>query len=240
MTRIHVAMAIALLSTATYPSDVWAAEPSPASEAADSQSTSGRALLGLQYQMTDGDTHPTVMTVGPGGPAANAGIEPGDQIIAVAGEALAVNNSLEVAKFLTRFQPGEEVDVRVARGAQQLNLRLTFGTMPGAQERALNQRMRVAEERLAAGLPCDDCAPVPRFLDLVPQWSDGSSVRIDVTRTDTGFLAQGKNGAINEPLVPSDMPEALLHRVNDLEVGESLALSVLQEGKRTTIDLAED
>jgi regulator of sigma E protease len=66
-----------------------------------------------------------VLAVQPGTAAAAAGLQKGDRIEAVAGEATA---TFEDVQRIVSLRPGEQVDLRIARGDQSAVVRTTLGT----------------------------------------------------------------------------------------------------------------
>ncbi len=74
-----------------------------------------------------------VQVVGGGTPAAAAGLEPGDRIVAASGgkEAPSLNTPAEFNEFLTQEKPGRTVTLRVARGgAAPIDLQATLTRHP--------------------------------------------------------------------------------------------------------------
>jgi S1-C subfamily serine protease len=63
-----------------------------------------------------------------GGPAAGAGIEVGDVIVAVAGEEITDNDSLQ--ERLLEHEPDEQVEVTVVRGTETLTVEVTLAVRP--------------------------------------------------------------------------------------------------------------
>jgi S1-C subfamily serine protease len=63
-----------------------------------------------------------------GGPAAEAGIEVGDVIVAVAGEDVADNDSLQ--ERLLEHEPDDRVEVTVVRGTETLTVEVTLAVRP--------------------------------------------------------------------------------------------------------------
>lgn len=70
----------------------------------------------------------TVRWVYPQGPAAAAGIEPGDVIVSLAGEP--IKDRRELLLKIAEFQPQQEVDLDVRRGNQTLKFKPTLGRLP--------------------------------------------------------------------------------------------------------------
>jgi 2-alkenal reductase len=69
-----------------------------------------------------------IAEVTPGGPAATAGLQPGDVVVGVDGEE--VRSFEELLTIVAFHQPGEQVTLSVARGGEQLELPLTLGERP--------------------------------------------------------------------------------------------------------------
>jgi S1-C subfamily serine protease len=71
-----------------------------------------------------------VQRVVPGGPAAKAGIQPGEVIVAVAGQPTPTAEDLTT--LVASLTPGQQVDVTVVKPTgQQANVRVTVGKPPG-------------------------------------------------------------------------------------------------------------
>jgi putative serine protease PepD len=94
-------------------------------------SDSGRAALGVGVTTVAGDDgRPAgvgVVSVTPGGPAATAGVRPGDVITQVAGEP--TPSTSELATVLATQQVGAAVDVVVRRDGAEQTLPLTLGDL---------------------------------------------------------------------------------------------------------------
>jgi serine protease Do len=69
-----------------------------------------------------------VRAVGPDTPADRAGIQESDVIVAIGGEAVASTEA--VGERILEFQPGDEVEVELARGDETLTVTATLGTRP--------------------------------------------------------------------------------------------------------------
>jgi S1-C subfamily serine protease len=94
---------------------------------------SGRAALGIGVTtVADAGGQPAgvgVVSVTPGGPAATAGIRPGDVITSVAGEP--TPSTSELATVLATQQVGASVDVVVSREGDERTLRVVLGDLQG-------------------------------------------------------------------------------------------------------------
>lgn len=94
--------------------------------------------LGISYVMIDGDfaaeanlpvqNGALINEVVPNTPAAQAGLQPNDIIVALNGISLAEDNSLRYV--LTQHNPGDTVELTVRRGNEELRLTATLATRP--------------------------------------------------------------------------------------------------------------
>jgi S1-C subfamily serine protease len=87
---------------------------------------SGRAYLGIRVatQLTGGVL---VASVEPGGPAASAGIKPGDLIVTV--NKTTVTNTDDLATVLAQLKPGQKIPVEVIRNGKRLTIEVTLGQL---------------------------------------------------------------------------------------------------------------
>jgi S1-C subfamily serine protease len=96
---------------------------------------SHRAALGVRVQTVTGpDGQPAgvgIAAVTPGGPAAKAGLQPGDVITAVNGTATPDNETL--ATVLAGLQPGQQVTLSVTKAdGSTTTVHVTLGQLPGS------------------------------------------------------------------------------------------------------------
>jgi S1-C subfamily serine protease len=97
--------------------------------------SSHRAALGLRVQTVTGpDGQPAgvgIAAVTPGGPAAKAGLQPGDVITAINGTATPDTEAL--AAVLAGLQPGQQVTVSITKAdGSTATVRTTLGQLPGS------------------------------------------------------------------------------------------------------------
>jgi S1-C subfamily serine protease len=91
---------------------------------------SHRAYLGIQVGDTFGGGGVYVGEVSPGGPAAKAGIQSGDVITSVAGQA--TSSAADLAQVLAGLRPGRSVAVLLLRpDGSRTTVRVTLGQYPG-------------------------------------------------------------------------------------------------------------
>jgi putative serine protease PepD len=69
-----------------------------------------------------------ISSVSPGSPAVSAGIQPGDLITAINGEA--INSTEQFIATVDNYAPGKEITLTVKRSGQTHNIKLTLGTRP--------------------------------------------------------------------------------------------------------------
>jgi putative serine protease PepD len=90
----------------------------------------GRAYLGVELRSLLGGGV-LIVAVSPGGPAAAAGLRPGDLLVDIDGERVASVDDVAVA--LASHKPGDRVEVRVQRqGGQTEKVEVTLGELPPA------------------------------------------------------------------------------------------------------------
>ena len=76
-----------------------------------------------------GQTHGALVgDVDPNGPAARAGLEPGDVIVEANGKP--VENQRELRLMISAMAPGSQMNLRVLRGNQPRSAAMTLGQMP--------------------------------------------------------------------------------------------------------------
>jgi S1-C subfamily serine protease len=95
-----------------------------------SVANSGRAFLGVSVATSVGGSGVIVAGVERGGPAARAGIRPGEVITAIDGRPTPSTDAL--LTILAQLKPGQQVEVTVAdRNGAKRTVRVTLGQQPG-------------------------------------------------------------------------------------------------------------
>jgi S1-C subfamily serine protease len=87
-----------------------------------------RAFLGVTNSTTDNQSGAQVTGVVPGGPAAKAGLEQGDKIVAI--DSRPISSSDDVSAAVAAHRPGQQAKVTVIRGGNRRTLTVTLGTRP--------------------------------------------------------------------------------------------------------------
>jgi S1-C subfamily serine protease len=97
-------------------------------------SSTHRAALGIQAATVSGtDGTPAgagIVAVTSGGPAARAGLRPGDAITSAGGTPTPDTTAL--AEALAAAHPGQQLPITVTRGGEPLTVRVTLGELPGS------------------------------------------------------------------------------------------------------------
>jgi predicted metalloprotease with PDZ domain len=91
-----------------------------------------RAIIGVQLERNGGTAGARVREVSPGGPAAEAGIRPGDVLVAVNGNELKGEEpARQVVRIMRNVRPDSKVSVRVMRDGKTREYLVTTRPGPG-------------------------------------------------------------------------------------------------------------
>ena len=97
--------------------------------------------LGIEYEKT-GEGRAAVARVVPGSPAAAAGFQPGDMLVAVNGVELGDANKEALAKIKKAMGPGSEVTYTVLRQGAKKEIRATLVPLPDeVKKQKINEHM---------------------------------------------------------------------------------------------------
>ena len=112
-----------------------------AAPAAAGAQSPAKGFLGVGVRDVPGVSGATVGVLAPGGPAAQAGVQVGDVIVAVGDRACA--NSQAVVAALAALAPGARAELTVMRGGRMLALHALMGTAPAGGAAATMPRPSV-------------------------------------------------------------------------------------------------
>jgi serine protease Do len=157
-------------------------------------------FLGVTSEPADGG--PRIALVEKGSAADKAGLKVNDKLLAVDGKLIEDPDGLMTAMQKTR--PGQDVELKVKRGDEELTLKATLGKRPAGSDRSdFQNRMGSALSTRRAGFPIvlqhdtilkpSDCGGP--LVDL-----DGKTVGINIARV----------GRVETDAVPSEVVKTLL------------------------------
>jgi len=106
------------------------------------------------YQDKRGQRYLHVEKITPAGPAATAGLHPGDIILSLGAFHATDGDDLDFLLYLQDRRPGERLVVRLVRAGRQSGVTLAVGVMPDAARPAWNATMeRARQARIMAQRP---------------------------------------------------------------------------------------
>ncbi|WP_187830342.1 DegQ family serine endoprotease [Siccirubricoccus phaeus] len=199
-----------------------------------------RGWLGVSMQRLDPTLaeamkldHPhgaLVAAVEPDGPAAKAGVQPGDVITGVNGRELALPRDL--AEAVAELRPGSTTTVAVLRNGEARELRVTVGQVPDTREARAQEKGEAGQGANLGG---------SLGLALAPA-RDGQGVVVAAVRPDSIAAAQGlQPGDVilragdRQVRGPRDLQEALTAARR--ENRPAIALQVERDGGRAFVAL---
>jgi S1-C subfamily serine protease len=126
-----------------------AAEKPPAAEDA-----AKLPWIGMSFRWEEtGDTETRVIHVAAvteGGPAADAGIRPGDVIVTVAKRPVGFGDALEFLLFLSDYRPGDKLAFEIIREGARHESIVLVGELPESAREGRERSLRHARERRSA------------------------------------------------------------------------------------------
>ena len=133
-----------------------------------SAAAAGQGWLGLAVAESSVPGRWIVDTVAPVGPAAAAGILPGDEVRGING--LPLRNADEVSQALTAIAPGQPVGLAIARGEQVRDVQLIAAARPAAAPFAATAPLTasIPDPTPGAGPPAAFSPPAPPAVITTP------------------------------------------------------------------------
>ena len=168
--------------------------------------------------------------VQPDGPAAAAGLQPGDVIQAVNGSRIA--NPKELALNIANIQPGESAHLSVLHDGQAKDVTVKVGTLPN--EQTASRDTQATEHHARIGLALAPLSPDMRDQLDIPDGTTGAVVRgvqqgspADTAGLQPGDLIVAVGG--HKVTSPAEATRAMRTALNGSERG--IALRVIRNGQ---------
>lgn len=186
----------------------------------------GRPFLGISFENTENGA--LIAEIVAGSPAEAAGLQPGDLITAINGEALSLERTLGEV-FDSSLAPGDTITLSVERAGETLELEATLGVRPAELDVTPQAGVQAIPENVRQFYEFGGA----RFVRLGEGWR--------VEAVEAGSAAEAA-GLLDGDLVVrfNDKPVAGV-RLGDLVTlagqGGDAALSVEREGESETLDL---
>jgi serine protease Do len=183
------------------------------------------------------DEGPKISQVVPGGPAARAGFQAGDIVLAVAGTK--VPDPEKLVKAIQNFKPGDQVVLKVKRGDEELELKAKLEKRPanGMDRADFQNRMGSTLSNRRGGFqtilqhdtiikPTDCGGPL---VDL-----DGKAVGINIARA-----GRTESYALPSELVQSQLPDLLSGKLAPKEEVADTEKPAPRKAPKTKLEAAE-
>jgi S1-C subfamily serine protease len=87
-----------------------------------------------------------VCAVAPGSPAAQAGLEPEDRIVALAGKPVPFKDHRAALSYFGRLEVGQRVRLGVLREAESIEVELTAGPLPPGMREVRRRNLELSRE----------------------------------------------------------------------------------------------
>jgi S1-C subfamily serine protease len=199
----------------------------------------GRAMLGINIGSAEPGTNGVrVVGVSPGGPAAEAGVQPGDLVVAMNGKGVA--SGRELVANMREVEPGQKVALELRRDGQPVKL--------SVQARAREDVMFIGKAGREGG-GMHHMPPMPHF--LLGPWGDAELVELTPALgryfgTEKGLLVVRAPKAAGTDIEEGDVilsiggrePQNAGHALRILgsyQPGETVELALLRQKKTRTI-----
>ena len=199
----------------------------------------GRAMLGINIGNAEPGTDGVrVVSVSPGGPAAEAGVRPGDLVVAMNGKGVA--SGRELVANMREVEPGQKVALELRRDGKPVKL--------SVEARAREDVMFVGRAGREAG-GMHHMPPMPHF--LLGPWGDAELVELTPALgryfgTEKGLLVVRAPKAAGTDIEEGDVilsiggrePQNAGHALRILgsyQPGETVELALLRQKKTRTV-----
>lgn len=193
-----------------------------------------------------------VVGVTPGGPGAKAGLKSGDLIVAIGDTRLAAESSGEaLERFMHQLRgvkPGDTVKLEYRRDGKSQHAELVAATGGPGPHITREYRVLSAGPGMPEGAPMPGMPPMPTLLG---PWQGIQLVKLTPPlgkyfKTDQGILVVRAPGSAGLPLEDGDVivkigerapqdPAQAMRILSSYNSGDSVALSVVRQGKRRTL-----
>jgi S1-C subfamily serine protease len=201
----------------------------------------GRAMLGINIGSAEPGTDGVrVVSVSPGGPAADAGVQPGDLVAAIDGKR--VGSGRELVNTMREVKPGQKVALELRRDGKPVKL--------SVEARASEEMMFIGEAG-PAGEAMHHMERMPHF--LLGPWGDAELVEMTPALgryfgTDKGLLVVKAPKAAGADIEEGDVilsiggrePQNAGHALRILgsyQPGETVELALLRQKKSRTVKI---
>ena len=199
----------------------------------------GRAMLGINIGSAEPGTNGVrVVSVSPGGPAAEAGVQPGDLVVAMNGKGVA--SGRELVANMREVEPGQKVALELRRDGQPVKL--------SVEARAREDVMFIGKAGREGG-GMHHMPPMPHF--LLGPWGDAELVEMTPALgryfgTEKGLLVVRAPKAAGTDIEEGDVilsiggrePQNAGHALRILgsyQPGETVELALLRQKKTRTV-----
>ncbi len=183
-----------------------------------------------------------ITTVGPKGPADQAGMKPGDYVVEYNGKP--ISRSDDLINLVTRTAPGTKVPVKVVRDGKTLTLNVTIEELDLATEVAETAEVDVdptpepdAPVEAGLGLSVEAITPTASRQLRVPQGRGGAVVSsVDPNSGAAGLFTRGDVIlAINGVTVSS--VDDVTKRLSSARTGSLVVLKVWRDGEEQSVPI---
>ena len=193
------------------------------------QEDTEQPYVGITFQAADEGVE--VMRVLRNSPADDAGLQPGDIITAVNGEAV---DSETLADTISAMSVGDEITLDVLRDDEPVELSLTLAAQPERPNPALPGRSDRGDRPAVPNMRFDMQRP---FLGVTLEATDDGVAIAEVVDDSPAAEAGLQEGDVIESVsdVAVETPEDVVNAIADLAIGDEVSLTVNRDGEAQAI-----